>query len=179
MLIDSLLNILPPPPNPDVTPTLATWNNAFRFLQTRLPEDYVQFINHYGTGDINDFLYIHSPFSAREHLNLLQEFAPTLSCFSGLKSDFPELYPYPLYFEPGGLIPFGHTDRGDTFFWLTTTSTIDDWPLVIVQCARNGDFHARYDLPLTQFLLDTFAGKLRCPLLPEDWSHHPPTFKPR
>ena len=178
MLIDSLLKLLPPPPKPDVTPTLATWNNAFRFLQTRLPEDYVQFINHYGTGEINDFLYIYSPFAVNEAFNLLQKFAPTLAYVRVLKSDWPGVYPYPLYFEPGGLIPFGHNDRGDNLFWLTTTSTIDDWPLVVIQAVRDGDFHARYDLPLTRFLLDTFAGKLHCPLLPDDWHRQSPSFKP-
>lgn len=38
-----------------------------------LPLDYKKFINKYGTGSINDFIWILNPFSENENLNLIKK----------------------------------------------------------------------------------------------------------
>ena len=65
--------------------------------------------------------------------------------------------PYPFWPEPGGLLPFGGTDNGDTLFWLQRGSP-DDWPVVVWDRGRLG--YELLDCGLTDFLAGLATGAI-------------------
>src|ERR1035437_3681451 len=111
MSIESLLTILPPPPNPVEVPTSGNWNSTEMLLR-RLPGDYKAFVERFGTGSLGGFLWILNPASKNRHLNLLREMEPILNALRELRES-GEPCPYPLHPEPDGLLPFGKSDNGD------------------------------------------------------------------
>src|SRR5213080_939730 len=119
MLIDSLAAILPQPPDPREMGSFAAWGDVHNRIGEVLPEDYIQFIKRYGTGVIDGWLHVLNPFAANPHLNLLSSAWRFLDALRTIKTEFPDSIPFPLYFEPGGLLPWGNSIDGDIFCWRT------------------------------------------------------------
>lgn len=164
--IAELLDALPPPEAACETGgSLRDWNRVFAAIGTRLPEDYVQFINHYGTGSVCGFFWVYNPFSANEHLNLLTCWTTTLSGMASLRAD-PErghdMVPFPLYFEPGGLLPWGRTVNGEDLFWRTAGDP-DRWTVVVI--GRSSGVES-FDVPMSRFLKDVIGRLIRPEFVP-------------
>ena len=85
-------------------------------IKTELPPDYKVFINTYGTGSIDSFLWVLNPFSSNKHLNLLDQLSTTLDAFRVFQKDSGVELAYPLYPLKGGLIPWAASDNGDVLF---------------------------------------------------------------
>ena len=165
MKLEFLSDLLPKPASPvDPGADMKGWVRVFERLGTRLPEDYVKFINAYGTGAINEFLWVYNPFSQNVHLNLQERIGPVLSGLRALKSEFPEQFPHPLYFEPGGLLPWGVTDNGDELFW-ETSELVDHWPVIVI--GRHEYEAERHEMTMTRFLADGLAGRLTSLIFPD------------
>lgn len=164
MIIDALFDVLPRPELAIETGDDQGWLRVFRRVGTRLPEDYVQFIRAYGTGIINGYNWAYNPFAENENLNLIEQIPYVLSSFRALKSEHSKDFPFPLYFEPGGLLPWGGTIDGDFFFW-ETSQQIDHWPVVVIR--RHDDSPERHDLPMSRFLAEVLAGRLKSAVFPD------------
>lgn len=88
----------------------------------------------------------------------------------------PGQFPFPLYFEPNGLLPWGGSIDGDFFFW-ETSELIDRWPVVVIR--RHSEEPERHDMPMTRFLAGVLGGQLKSPVFPVDYrSIGGPRFEP-
>ena len=72
MSLELLLKVLPPPIEPYGIDPGETWAKAEDELGIRLPSDYRQFVDRYGTGCIDGFLWVHSPLASIPGLNLIR-----------------------------------------------------------------------------------------------------------
>jgi hypothetical protein len=130
---------------------------------TRLPIDYVYFISSYGSGSINNFLCVFNPFSSNRYINLVSQIPAVLSALRELREKFPQDFPYPLYFEPDGILPWGGSDDGDNYFWLTKGSP-DKWPVVTVP--RHAEVEL-FDMPMSIFIARALSGQLQSGAIPK------------
>src|SRR5215216_123968 len=92
--LNVLTTLMPPPPTPSEPPNEGGWQSVEARLGMELPEDYKQFITHYGTGAVDTFLWVLNPFSTNTHLNLFDEGRVKLEALRELRY---ETIPYPLY----------------------------------------------------------------------------------
>lgn len=174
MSLNSLLTVLPPPQNPVEVPTAETWN-ATEMQLSRLPDDYKAFVDRFGTGNISGFIWILNPASQNRYLNLLVEMKPILSALRELRES-GEPCPYPLYPEPGGLLPFGKSDNGDALYWLTIGQP-EQWPIV-VNAARDPAYE-KFECDMTDFLAGILNRRIHCSIFPEGFSSGLPAFVPK
>lgn len=65
--------------------------------------------------------------------------------------------PYPLYPEPGGLLPWGRVRNYGCAFWLTGDSDPVEWPVIV---ASNSFSHwERYDGTMCEFLIEVATAR--------------------
>src|SRR5580704_4077461 len=148
MLIDALIPVLPPPVDPRESGSTIAWGDVHRRLGAVLPEDYIQFIKRYGTGVIGGWLTVLNPFAENRYQNLLVGGFEFLAAMREIKTEFPDSIPYPLYYEPTGLLPWGTSIDGDIFCW-RTSGLSGHWATVII--GRHTD-REQFDLAFSQFL---------------------------
>jgi len=171
MSLNPLLEILPPPKNPVEVPSAEDWS-ATETQLSRLPEDYKAFVGRFGTGNVSGFIWILNPASENRYLNLHSELKPILSALRELRES-GEPCPYPLYPEPGGLLPFGKSENGDALYWLTIGEP-ERWPIV-VNAARDAVYE-KFECDMTDFLAGILSRRIRCSVFPEGFPSGSPTF---
>ncbi len=89
-----------------------------------------------------------------------------LAALRELKATHGKSYcPYPLHFEPNGLLPLGATDNGDTVFWITRGHP-DQWS-VLIGAARAPEFEP-FDGSMVELVLAFLSGSFRSRLFPAD-----------
>jgi hypothetical protein len=123
-----LLEFLPPPEKPKRLDR--DWKKVEAEVGLALPEDYKQFIDHFGTGVIRGYRrevgelevwnFRDSSFS--------RAFKGRVSVAIGVFEEVSDC-PFPFYPEPGGLLPFASTRSGDYLNW-RTEGPPDDWDVV-------------------------------------------------
>jgi hypothetical protein len=173
MSLDSLLTVLAVPTNPAEVPTPGAWP-AIESQVGQLPADYKSFMDRFGSGTIDGFVWILNPFSRNAHGNLLYRKEQILDALKEL-IESGEPSQYPLYPEPGGLLPFGMTDNGDTLLWQTVGEP-DQWPIV-VNAARDPTYE-KFECNMTAFLEGILTRRIRCSIFPEDFPSARPSFVP-
>jgi hypothetical protein len=97
-----------------------SWAEVEAALGTGLPSDFKSFTELYGSGKVDDFLYLFNPFTAGQDGNLLAEKDRVLESYRQTRARFPERLPLPAFPNPGGVLPLGRTDNGDELYWVTT-----------------------------------------------------------
>ena len=152
--IDELRLVLPPPARP--MNCTGDWAAVEHAIGLRLPSDYKTFISIYGSGMINGCLDVQSPFGiktdAREWwLNWVDVYA----CDAKFRP-----ISYPIFPEPGGLLPFGTLGDMDILNWRTVGES-DQWPFVYYH--RTEGFFEIGGLTAVDFVLE--AVTRRSPLL--------------
>jgi hypothetical protein len=157
MSITTLTKLVPPPPTPQETGAPQDWQAIEHQLGSRLPDAYKALIQSYGTGGFNEFIYVHNPFAANPHRNLLALKDPILDAYRSSQQNFPDEYPIPTYPQPGGLLPWARSDNGDEFFW-RTEGTPDQWTVFVLKARNARQFH--YALSTTDFLVALLTNKL-------------------
>ncbi len=173
MVFDELLSVVVPPTQP--VDSSGDWGEVVTQLGFSLPVDYMQFVETFGSGSLNDFIWVMNPFAANRNINLLYHLSRALGGLRLLKENHPELVPYPLLFEPGGLFPWGATDNGDLLCWITRGES-GHWPTVVL--ARHSSDTAKFAMPMTAFLAGLLSGKLVCNLLPGSLASRAANFTP-
>jgi hypothetical protein len=84
-----------------------------------------------------------------------------------MKKEFPELCPYPLLFEPGGLLPWGISIDGDIYCWATTGSS-GKWKIVII--GRHSD-PEEFQYSFSEFLTGAIKGNIESYTIPQEWKN--------
>jgi hypothetical protein len=175
MIFDELTAVLARPAHPVDIPTSDRWGAVIGALGFALPVDYMQFIERYGSGCINDLIRVFNPFCAAEGTNLLHQLMRTLASLREFKEEYPADLPFPLLYEPGGLMPWGSTIDGDILCWRTPGAATGQWPVVVVWRSMECTEHA---MPMSRFLARALQGTLEDSRFPEDFAVQAPIFAP-
>lgn len=165
-MMNKLIKVLPPPKIPQNSRDKEQWGNVFNILVTELPSDYMKFIETYGTGGIDNFLWVLSPFVENENVNLIQKGKVIRDSYQISKNNFPEYYTHNIYPSVRGLLPWGLTDNGDELYWLTEGKP-DEWKIVVYE-TRASEYHI-YPLSMVEFLYKTITKELVCEAFPDDF----------
>lgn len=159
-----ITKLLPPPSKPSCTD--GDWTEVERKLGIPLPEDYQWFVSNYGIGEIGTigssegYLYVLSPFSTYDGLNLYQGIELALTNLRRYCQDgtVKKPKPYPLLFpETGGLLPFGGTANCNYLSW-RTVGPPNQWHVVVwdMDCLQLRELLGS---TLSKFLIDTLTNK--------------------
>jgi hypothetical protein len=92
--LEALKAILAPPASPRENG--GDWETVERQLGVSLPEDYKQFIEVYGSGDIGGNLSIYNPFAENVHQNLIARQARIAKYYSEYRGRAGEPAPFPI-----------------------------------------------------------------------------------
>jgi hypothetical protein len=164
MVIDALLTILKAPSTPHEPGTARGWGDVTARVGEVLPGDYMKFVELYGTGTISEWLTVLNPFAANSHLNLFSAGFQCLAALREVKREFPADVPYPLFYEPAGLLPWGMSIDGDIFCW-STKGLSGLWTVAVIGRHSGNE---EFAMPMTRFLYEALAGKVRPRCFPED-----------
>lgn len=162
--------LMPAPAEPLEVPTFEDWQRCEREL-TAVPDDYRSFVEAYGTGVIDDFIWLVNPISANKYLNLVSQSRIILDALEETSTKFPGMYPMPRFPDPGGLLPFAGTDNGDSLFWVTNGKP-NSWT-VAVMGPRSPECYC-YDCGMLEFVLALLRTELNCAAFPSDVPGTPP-----
>jgi hypothetical protein len=164
-MLERLLQLLPPPAHPVEPARPEGWAAVERALGTGLPGDFKAFTERYGSGTVDEFLYLFNPFAQGPDGNLVVEKDRVLAGYRQTRARFPERLPLPPFPEPGGVLPLGRTDNGDELYWVTDGQP-DGWPVALVESrAALQELHA---MSVTGFLAALAANQLASRILPAD-----------
>ena len=164
-MLERLRQLLPPPAHPVEPGRPDGWMVVERSLGTALPGDFKAFTQQYGSGTVDDFLYLFNPFAAGQDGNLVAEKDRVLAAYAQTRARFPDRLALPPFPEPGGVLPLGRTDNGDELYWVTDGDPVD-WPVALVESrAALQELHA---MPVTGFLAALAANQLTSHILPAD-----------
>lgn len=156
MSIEALIEAVPPP----VAPRSAfdgPWEPVEAELGLTLPQDYKEFARLYGFGSFLEIVGIHVPAAESRYVRLVPEVQVICNNLRTMEDR-----PYPVWPEPGGLLPFGKTDYGDYLCWLTRGQPAN-WPVVVWGRGLWG--FETFDCDLTGFLAGLATGEI----MPEDF----------
>uniref|UniRef100_UPI0036DE0C98 SMI1/KNR4 family protein n=1 Tax=Photorhabdus sp. RM322S TaxID=3342825 RepID=UPI0036DE0C98 len=166
MSIFNLKTILPPPVSPNEAGQKGKWpliDNNYHF-----PNDFIEFINCYGTGRIASFINIFNPFSENDDLNFFNQKDLIIEDFNYLIEDDKDYYRFSLYPNKDGLLPIGVTDNGDYIFWvISPTDNSDSWKIAII-ASRSPEVEYRQE-DLTSFLEGVLSKKIKCRSFPDNF----------
>ncbi len=164
MSIEMLTAIVLPPSVP--VDSGGSWASVEAKLGTRLPSDYRAYIETFGSGCLDDFIWVFNPFSTNPNLNLHARSEAALQALRELQSQHASEVSYPLFPAVAGLLPWGATDNGDVLYWLTMGPP-DEWD-VVVNAARDARTE-RYAAGMTAFLAKILEGEATSRIFPTDF----------
>lgn len=158
--ITKLLALVKPPATPSEIGSIKEWKRVEKKLGVALPEDYREFVFHFGSGLFANFIRVFNPFSEDQYISLVPSVMRICDINRHLKeSEGDEEVPYPIYPEKGGILPWGNDENGNTFYWLAERSP-EVWP-VVLGAGRSRQWE-RFDCDLTTFLYKALKREI-CP----------------
>jgi hypothetical protein len=161
-LLAKLQAICPAPDVPKTPLSAAEWNVCFRQLGTRLPEQLVQLNHAYGSGS---FVSLRSPVNGSfgVYASVLSLYPITrLAELRDKKLKKRHAFPAELYFEPGGLLPFGWIAGGIDLCLRTVGNNPDRWQISLLQANTNKVEHLEH--ALLEVLIALAAGEMQSDL---------------
>ena len=166
-------SILTPPVNPVDTPTESDWRSVEGKLGFALPQDYKDFVDIYGAGSVDGFLWVLNPISTNPSLNLFVQAKSRIDAQLRFSMDFGGKSPYPLHPEPNGLFPWAVTDNGDVLYWLCEGPP-SAWSVVICdsRCSRWQTLKEG----VGEMFMGIVTKKLRIECFPGDFPSQSPEF---
>jgi hypothetical protein len=169
LTLDMLLDVMNPPIYPVEAVDQTQWDIFELITGITLPNDYKNYLGVFGTGIIGGVILPYNPFCIRPLLQIhytgriwMQE----ALAIQALKWQFgPHVFPYPVYPEPDGLLPWGQTENGDRLFWRTHGSP-NNWHIVINE-VRSSIFEA-FDGSMTKWIHGLITGAIESTIIPYD-----------
>lgn len=155
-----------------VGPRPIDWATLEGQLGTSLPSDYRALAEAYPTLQFQDFLRVPLPNPGAESV-FASGFEHEAEILRDLwQADLTEGYaPYP---EPGGLLCWGTSLDGDSFYWKTGSPNPDEWPVVVFGC--NDDW-SEFPGGVVKFLADTYSRAIHIPGMPGNFPSDSPEVK--
>ena len=175
MTLEALHLLMPPPEHPVGVPTDSDFARAVDLGVAGFPRDFVAFLASYGTGCIDQFIWIFSPGSKNKNLNLLYQIPLQLGVLRELRAEGDEKCPYSVFPQREGLLPFGITDNGDVLYWKTAQASAD-WRIVVAE--SRGPTFEEFEGTMTEFLIAVLMKRHRVGAFPEDFPSAQPKFSP-
>jgi hypothetical protein len=128
------------------------WPEIERGISLRLPADYKLLAEYFPTGWFRRFVRLAKPERPVGEPQRLDSFAmEQLETLREWRAAGHGSFPYPIYPEPGGLLPWGAVREGGYAFWLTEPAADPDgWPVVVV--SQECDYWDRFDGSVCEFL---------------------------
>lgn len=124
-----------------------------------LPSDYQAFVERSGEGMFRGWLRVYRPGWLGAPADHYPEQATVvLEDWRGWRASGDGSYPYPLYPEPGGVLPWGWDRGGNRYLWLTGDADPDRW--LVVWTGQQADEWRRFDGSMTQFLVAFLRGEV-------------------
>jgi hypothetical protein len=160
------------------------WAEAAGECGLALPSDYLEILSQYGSGQIDDFLWLLAPGDPTESLDLCDQLDRQSLALRQLRGDeplplgfqpAPELVPHRIYPEDGGLIPWLITDNGDVVFWKALGSP-DQWTIVAMAC--RADEWSSFEMNADEWLHSLLTGAIEVTQFPESQFDREHTFRP-
>ncbi|MFJ1766106.1 hypothetical protein ACIOD2_37655 [Amycolatopsis sp. NPDC088138] len=150
---------------PTVPPLPVDWEIVEATLGTALPSDYKEYCARYPAAVFDENLRVDHPTCSDDFYNLLSGAVGRTAAVRQLTAEFPVLYEYPVYPDPGGLLCWGNTTGRVQCYWLTEGPP-DSWKVVIDE-----EIPVVFDGNFTETLADILDGNLpeeieplHCPL---------------
>lgn len=140
------------------------WDTIEQEMKIQFPNDYKKFIDLYGEGAINDFLWILSPFSEYENLNTKVKIKEMYEAYKILKNDHPEICEFEIYNGEVGIFPWGITDNGDELYWYFSKK---ETSIVVIESRFSNK--KIYDMSMTEFLYNLVDKNIVCTIFPDDF----------
>jgi hypothetical protein len=156
--IDKIVKLMRPPSEPNEA-LGHDWTDVENLFGIHFPKHYKQFLSIYGTGSIDDFLWVFNPFSHNKFLNS-DAIRAAIDAYEVLHIDFPQYNPR----NKGTFIPWAGTDNGDSIVWLVDDGDPDLW-----QVALQHDTEELTQLTTSEFLLALLEKKLPSSILPSQF----------
>lgn len=160
--LDQLISLAPPPKEPKYVNSIADFTAIEASLGTRLPADFKLLLQTYGSGSWTEFYWVMNPFDPRVSGFWFDPGHHEMGLWRELRRDDPELIPYPVWPDTGGLLIWGGNENGGRLFWLTEGDP-DRWPTLAMR-DRTPEFD-RFDQPCTDLLMS--AVNMSNPVLAE------------
>lgn len=161
MGIDKMENIIEPPNNPLYSGIVYSVLIDGKHL-VELPSDFSQFIKRYGSGVIDDFIWILNPLSENDNISFcVSEYL--IKSYFEMKKEFPCDYPRPEFPEGGSFLPFAITDNGESIVWIVNGNP-DSWVVAVHGSAQ--DEEEVYDLSFIDFMVNFLSGKIASSIIP-------------
>lgn len=162
--VKKLQSIVSPPQQVLHAGSPEKWEEARLALGLEFPGDFVSCVNTYGSGLFGGFLSLISPFESdvEGYLSFIEM---RLRSYRESHEEYPEDCPFPAYPEPGGLLPWGFTENGDTVYWLTTGEP-DTWTTVVVDSKDTECEH--FDLSVSAFLYEWLCRRIQPRIFPDN-----------
>ena len=144
-VFDRLTRVLPPPRRPIATGSREAWTSFENRSGLRLPGDYRRFVSTYGSGAIDGFVSVFSPFA--EGASNLETRVREHRAAHVVAIEYED--------EPEGLIPWATNDYRGVCHWETDNPDPDAWTVYAV---LDDDVH-RFPESMTTFLLKVLTGE--------------------
>lgn len=173
MYLKEVKKVLLMPNQPLHTGNADKWHEFESSLGIILPEDYKEFIMTYGTGGIDNFIWILTPFEHDENINFMAKMNVMLSSYEESKGKFPQYYKHDVFPKSEGLLPWAYSENGDEIYWLTSSNP-NKWSIVVYE-TRSPQYH-HYEMSMTEFLYKILTKELKCDAFPEDFPSEKPEF---
>ena len=174
--LENLKRVLGPPEHPANTGNEEAWSGVESRLGVRLPDDYKAFVSMYGSGVIDDFLYVAVPFGGDPFYNLEQ----LVRLYAKIDGDLRSLglpFRYLIYPKPGGLLPWAKTANGDRCYWRTAPRrSADEWTVIVI--GSDVEKTLQFCGSMTEFLRSYLVGETTIDFWPDAQRAAGPRFTP-
>ena len=171
--ISSLTKLMRPPDNPSETPNGGGWESVEARLGIELPLDYKEFVASYGTGSVDNFLWVLNPFSQNENLNLDNQAKIRLHAQRQFSEESGLKNPHSLHPDANGLFPWGVTDNGDVLYWRGKGDP-STWEVAV--CESRASQWREFKLSVGEFLAALVTGELVVDIFPDGFPSEAPQF---
>lgn len=154
MSVSKLKQIIPCPSDPKDILDREEILNTQQGLSLDFPDDFIEFIESYGSGCLACFYHVWNPFNSKIFLKYVDDICWHERDF---KRMYPESVPYEIYPNTSGFLPWGSDDNGNYYGWLTKGEP-NEWKVMTNEV--RGDGYELHHVGFLDYFLEVFAGNI-------------------
>jgi hypothetical protein len=132
------------------------WSAVENELGVRLPADYKMLAESFPDGWFRDFVSVLPPVGTDREMSLVEYARGELDALRELRESGEASFPYPLFPEPNGVLPWGFIATPGIACWLTGPGDPDEWTVVLA--TEEGDYWDRFDGSASEFLISVVTA---------------------